>query len=198
MDIEPLTTAHNSLAERIKQYEQRTREFPPTDVLNEIRYGFRAALEMLELADLSQADSEKVGNLNQRIKHAIQCAYHDLVDGIVIETIRLIDELTERFPESAYAVAGDRLLAIADTVAKVEERIAESRGNPGERATIYETKIYEEWFDELADSLAFIQRTAVPKILKHDTARRRRSRLLTFLAILGIAASVVFGSLALT
>lgn len=196
MDIGSLTAAHNSLAKRIKQYEQRARQFPPTDVLNEIRYGFRAALELLDLADFSQADPDKLGNLNQRIKHAIQCAYHDLVDGIVIEIMRLIDDITEQFPESSYAVAGDRLLAIADAVAQVEERIAESRGKPKDRATIYEATLYEQWFDKLADDLAFIQRTAIPNIVKHDIARRKRARRVTLLTILSILVTVIVGSLA--
>lgn len=196
MDIGSSIAAHNSLAKRIKQYEQRTRQFPPTDVLNEIRYGFRAALELLELADFSQADSDQLGNLNQRIKHAIQCAYHDLVDGVVIQITRLIDDLTEQFPESSYVVAGERLLAIADAVAQVEERIAKSRGEPKDRATIYEAHLYELWFDKLVDDLMFIQRTAIPKILEHDIARRKRARRATFLTMLGIAVSIAFGAFA--
>ena len=56
MDTAQLTAIHNSLAKRIKLYEQRTGEFPPVDVLNEMRYGFRAALELLDQRSQRDAD----------------------------------------------------------------------------------------------------------------------------------------------
>ena len=92
-------------------------------------------------------------------------------------------------------MAGERLLAISDAVAQVEERIAESRGKPKERATIYETDLYEQWFDKLADHLAFIQRTAIPKIVKDDMARRKRKRRAALLTIFGIAVSAMISGL---
>ena len=55
MDIGQLAQIHHDLAERIKRYEQRTGESPPVEVLDEIRYGFRAALELLEERDRSDA-----------------------------------------------------------------------------------------------------------------------------------------------
>lgn len=175
MDTAQLTAIHNSLAKRIKLYEQRTGEFPPLDVLNEMRYGFRAALELLDQRSQRDADPALEANLFERIKHALQCAYHDLVDGVVIETMRAIDHITTEYADS-YHIVGDRLMEILDVATKVEEKIVESRQKPRERAAIYELGVYEKWFDDLADGLAFIRRTAVPQIIRHDSLQRRRQR----------------------
>ena len=173
MEISELAEIHNDLAERIKRYEQRTGEFPRVDVLNEIRYGFRAALELLECRDQPNAEPNIEANLTERIKHALLCAYHDLVDGAVMETIRTIDGLVGEFPDS-YQIVSDRLMSIYDAAIEVEEKIAESRGKPSDRKRIYEAEIYAKWFDELADGLAFIRRTAVRQIVQHDAQRRQR------------------------
>lgn len=175
MDISHLARIQNDLSERIKLYEQRTDDFPPVEVLNEIRYGFRAALELLEHRDQPDADRTHQANLMERIKHALLCAYHDLVDGAVIETIRAVDNLIRDYPAS-YIVVSDRLAEIYDVATEVEEKIVESRGKPKDRMTIYDEDIYGKWFDDLAEGLAFIKRTAVRQIVQHDVQRRQRQR----------------------
>ena len=51
VDITELTSLHDTFARRLKEYEQATGEFPPVEVLNEIRYALRAALELLAVKD---------------------------------------------------------------------------------------------------------------------------------------------------
>ena len=47
MDVRDLAAQHNALAERFKLYEQRVGELPPVEVLNELRYALRAAIEFI-------------------------------------------------------------------------------------------------------------------------------------------------------
>ena len=47
MDVRDLAAQHNALAERFKLYEQRVGELPAVEVLNELRYALRAAVEFI-------------------------------------------------------------------------------------------------------------------------------------------------------
>lgn len=185
MDISQLVEIHNDLAKRVKQYEQHTGELPPLEVLNEMRYGFRAVMELLEYRDQVGVAPDVEANLMERIKHALLCAYHDLVDGIVVETVRTVESLTVVYPDSYHIV--DRLVDIYHTANQVEEKIVESRGQPKERGTIYGVEIYDKWFVELADGLAFIRKTAVRLIVQHDAKLRERRRRQALWTAIGIA-----------
>jgi len=190
MDVPSLTTVHNNLAKRIKEYEQRTREFPPVEVLNELRYALRAALELCLLVDSSDVDQNRRGELVQRINHALLCGYHDLVDGTVVETVRIIDKLIADYP-GTYDVAGERITQIHHVAKTVEEKIAESRGEPAQRKRIYASEVYEQWFDSLVDGLAYIKHIAVPLIVKHDDRQRKRETRNRIVAWLGVAVGIV-------
>lgn len=51
MNARDLAAQHNALAERFKLYEQRVGQLPPVEVLNELRYALRAAIELIALRD---------------------------------------------------------------------------------------------------------------------------------------------------
>jgi len=76
-----LIDLHDELACRLKEYEHRAGKCPPIDVLNELRYAFRGVIEL-------HSETKSVEEANQHIGHALRCAYHDLVDGILIELSR--------------------------------------------------------------------------------------------------------------
>ena len=117
LDVTELTSLHDALARRLKEYEQATGEFPPVEVLNEIRYALRAALELLTLKEgpIPEDDSSEA-ELSARILHALKCGYHDLIDGLVILIPGIIDGLRQSFPESAYDVIGEELIRIQKDV----------------------------------------------------------------------------------
>ena len=176
VDITELTSLHNALARRLKEYEQATGEFPPVEVLNEIRYALRAALELLAVKEgpIPEDDSSEA-ELSARILHALKCGYHDLIDGLVILIPGIIDGLRQNFPESAYDVIGEELIQIQKDVRQAQALIAESRGKPAERQSIYDRKLYDEWFAKLLEHVRFLKE-AGPVIAQHENAKDQATR----------------------
>ena len=176
VDITELTSLHNALARRLKEYEQATGEFPPVEVLNEIRYALRAALELLAVKEgpIPESGSSEA-ELSARILHALKCGYHDLIDGLVILIPGIIDGLRQSFPESAYDVIGEELILIQKDVRQAQALIAESRGKPAERQSIYDRKLYDEEFAKLLEHVRFLKE-AGPVIAQHENAKDQATR----------------------
>ncbi len=94
-----------------------------------------------------------------------------MIDGLVIEIPKMLDKLRLAFPTASREVAGQRLIEILEHVQAAEKQIADTRGNPGDRATTYE-QLYEEWFTTLLDDYAFL-RSAQGDIAEYHEASRR-------------------------
>ena len=181
MRVRNLVAQHNALAERFKRYEQGVGELPPVEVLNELRYALRAAIEFIALRDAPTRDPEREGELIARMDHALKCAYHDLIDGLVIELVGFVDNLIANYPESTYEVAGSKILDIRHHVGEIEEIISKSRGNPDSRTAVYEKELYDRWFETLLEHRNYLAKTAMPAILRRqeqmdDEVRRLRRR----------------------
>ena len=176
VDVTELTSLHNALARRLKEYEQATGELPPVEVLNEIRYALRAALELLAVKEgpIPEDDSSEA-ELSARILHALKCGYHDLIDGLVILIPGIIDGLRQSFPESTYDVIGKELIQIQKDVRQAQALIAESRGKPAERQSIYDRKLYDEEFAKLLEHVRFLKE-AGPVIAQHENAKDQATR----------------------
>lgn len=161
---------HDNLARRVKEYEHRTEKNPPIEVLNELRYGFRGLVEWCN-------DPDDPDAALQRVRHAIMCAYHDLVDGLLIQLTEQLKITRERYPEATVRVLGQRLLEMRKIINRVEEKVADSREHREKRAGIYE-EIYDE-FDVLAEELKFFDQIALPEIISEADrleARERRAK----------------------
>ncbi|MCY4212581.1 MAG: hypothetical protein OXF68_03035 [Gammaproteobacteria bacterium] len=174
-DIAEFTRLHNVLTERFKDYEQRVGRLPPVEVLNEIRYAFRATIELLALRNEKsvgedEGKQKREAELKARILHALLCAYHDLVDGLVISLPRLLDELREQFPTSSATVAGPRLVEILAHVQEAQRQIADSRGKPEERAGIYKA-LYDKWFYQLSEDFSFLRAAKLDIAHHHEVAQ---------------------------
>lgn len=197
VDITELTSLHNALARRLKEYEQATGELPPVEVLNETRYALRAALELLAVKEgsIPEGGSSKA-ELSARILHALKCGYHDLVDGLVILIPGIIDGLRQSFPESVYDAIGEELIRIQKDVRQAQALIAESRGKPAERQSIYDQKLYDEWFAKLLEHIRFLKE-AGPVIAQHENAKdqaTRRERLINVaVGVVTMMIGVAFG-----
>ena len=168
MDVAEFVRLHNLLAERIKEYEQVVGRLPPIEVLNELRYALRAAMELLAA---SGKHSDRELELKARIHHALLCAYHDLVDGLVIEIPKLLDELRLKFPISSREVAGPRLIEIMSHVKDAKGTVKESRGNPDARKETYE-ELYTEWFELLLRDFAFARDAQFDIAQHHEEAAK--------------------------
>ena len=107
---------------------------------------------MLAVKDrlIPEGDSSEA-ELSVRILHALKCSYHDLVDGLVILIPEIIDGFIQSFPESAYDVIGEQMIRIHKDVRQAQALIAESRGKPAARQSIYDQKLYDEWFAKLLE-----------------------------------------------
>lgn len=176
VDITELTSLHNALARRLKEYEQATGELPPVEVLNETRYALRAALELLAVKEGSIPEGgSSEAELSARILHALKCGYHDLVDGLVILIPGIIDGLRQSFPESVYDAIGEELIRIQKDIRQAQALIAESRGKPAERQSIYDQKLYDEWFAKLLEHIRFLKE-AGPVIAQRENAEDRAIR----------------------
>lgn len=194
MDVTEITRLHNVVAKCFKEYEQRIGRLPPVEVLNELRYALRAMVEILQL-DQCGGDSTQRRELLARVQHALLCAYHDMLDGLVIEIPRMLDELRIAFPVASREVAGERLIEIANRLASVEREIARTRGSPTDRPEIYE-ELYTNWFATLMDDYAFLRRARIDIADHHEAARRSSWRKYWKQAAIGLPTAFVIGWLA--
>ena len=176
MDVRNLVAQHDALARRFKVYEQRVGELPPVEVLNELRYALRAAVEFIALKDAPTSRPEREQDLIARMDHALKCGYHDLIDGLAIELVGFIDRLITKYPKSSYEVAGGKIADIRHDISEVESVISESRGNPDSRATVYEQELYDKWFDRLVDHRRYLVDTAKPLIARRQDELDREGR----------------------
>lgn len=195
-DIAEFTSLHDTLARRLKEYEQATGELPPVEVLNEIRYALRAALELLAVKEgLIREGGSSEAELSARILHALKCGYHDLVDGLVILIPEIIDGFRQRFPESTYDVIGERMIRILQDVRQAQTLIAESRGKPAARQSIYDQQLYDEWFAKLLEHVRFLKE-AGPVIVQRENAKDRATRRERLINIaVGVVIMVIGGAL---
>lgn len=170
MDVRDLAAQHNALAERFKLYEQRIGELPAVEVLNELRYAFRAAIEFIALKDAPNPSPKREQELIARMDHALKCAYHDLIDGLVLELTGFVDKLTQTFPTSTYEVAGSRIADMRHDISTIEEVISQSRREPERRAEVYDKELYDEWFEKLLEHRSYL------KAILPDIARLQEKR----------------------
>lgn len=189
---------HKKLARRIKEYEQATGDFPPMEVLNELRYALRAFLELWEINNQAEPDEQAFAHIEQKIYHALLCAYHDLVDGLVIDLTAEMRKLTEEYPEAARDILGSSRIEILDLINQVEEKVVASRGKPSERKEIYEEELYDNWYTKLLEYRKQITRTILPEVAdKHnllEEQRRKsntRNRFMMLVGIMGVLLTIV-------
>ena len=203
MDVRDLVAQHNALAERFKLYEQRVRELPPVEVLNELRYALRAAIEFIALKDAPNDHAQRQQELIARMDHALKCGYHDLIDGLVIELVGFMDDLITSCPKATFEVAGSRITDVRHDIGEIERVIAETRKDPESRAKIYEKKLYDRWFATLLDHRSYLAETAMPAIVRRQEelerdergSRRRQWIMLVGGALIGTLVSWLLGGL---
>ena len=194
---------HKKLATRYKQFETTDGQTPPVVVLNEMRYALRAIVKLLNQASFTHLDEDEKEAFNiacQEAHHALRNAYHDLVDGILIQISRIMDNLLDKYPVATANVLGDRRLSILTDLNEVENHIAESRGDGMKRQKLYDIEIYDKWFVTIIEHYQFIDQVALLQIITEDDRLNRESRkfwLTIVLSILGIIVAVAALAVAL-
>ena len=169
---------HWKLAKRIKQYEQAVGEYPPVEVLNEIRYAFRASMELLELIGAKQERdyvNDEVTHAALKLQHSLLCAYHDLLDGLLIEVTFSLDTVLKEYGESAREVLFETHKDVLGKLSSIEDSFAKSREKTGERRELYYEGLYDKWFDELLNIKRSFSGAALPKIIE-VSAKKEASR----------------------
>lgn len=194
---------HANLAIRYKQYETADGEIPPLVVLNEMRYALRSAAKLLSQASfdhLSEKEQTGYEESIQEFHHALRNAYHDLVDGIVIQISRIMDGLLSEYPLATANVLREKRLTILADLNEVEKAMAKSRGQAHERKAIYEVDIYDGWFLKIIEHYRFVDQVALPEIIREDNrlteekkVSRRRFCLQITLSVLGIVVAITVG-----
>ena len=206
MDVRDLAAQHNALAERFKLYEQRVGELPAVEVLNELRYALRAAVEFIALKDAQNPSPERERELIARMDHALKCAYHDLIDGLVMELTDFLANLLQTYPTSTYEVVDGKVADMRYDISAIEDVISRSRGNPESRTEVYEKELYDGWFEKLLEHRSHLT-AALPDIARlqeerdrNERALRRRSWYMLLLgaflgALGGMALTILWGLL---
>ncbi|KAI9134988.1 hypothetical protein [Acaryochloris sp. CCMEE 5410] len=217
--LEDALELHKKLGTRYKEYETTDGEFPDIVVLNEMRYALRAAIKLLDQASfehLSDEDRQRYDTSVQELHHALRNAYHDLVDGLLIQITRTMDALIEKYPVAAVNVLSQKRLEILEDLNKVEQLIAQSRGDGLNRQKLYDEEIYDGWFETIIKHYKFIDQVALDEVIrehdrieeekaaeqarieaeqarkkKEEEAETRKFWLFIVLAILGIAVSTL-------
>lgn len=209
--ISRIIEVHSKLARRAKEYEQVISLFPPTEVLNEMRYALRGLIELWVLDHQEDVDQQAFAHAEQKTYHALICAYHDLVDGLVMDITASMTRMTEEFPEAAYEILGSLRVEIIDAVNEVDEKIAASREDTTLRPGIYEEFLYDQWYDKLLNYKKTLRRTVHPEIVKRqqeidDLGRLREEKkrqedhrfwVTWWVAIVVSIAGVILGAVAL-
>jgi len=191
---------HKNLAVRYKEYETADGDVPPVVVLNEMRYALRATMKLLSQASFDHLKDKELEAFNvslQETHHALRNAYHDLVDGILIQISVIMDDLLELYPVAAVNILGSKRLEILKDLNEVEKHVAASRGDGMKREQLYEVEIYDKWFSNILEHYQFVDQVAQVEILReHERLEEKRifeSRrfwITIVLSILGIVIAV--------
>ena len=197
---------HKKVSGRFKQYEQAICNYPPPDVLNEFRYALRALIEILELFENNSIDEEKkkadFEHAEEKVHHALQCAYHDLIDGLHEDTTTTMADLTNNYLEETIFGLGNKRMEIIDTLNDISEVIVRSRESPSKRYEIYDEELFDKWFITLMNHRRYLYGRATQDIITlHNNKKTeeeavrlaiiKKERKQTILTWLGITIGII-------
>lgn len=176
MSFERLNKLHKKLSHRIKTYESSLNIAPPPEVLNEIRYSYRAMLEARELELNSPDEQDKIDLAYRKAIHALYCAYHDLIDGIAIDLALAVQKLDEDYFEEFIKVCDQRRHSIIELLNEVTAIMATSRQEHEKREELYEKELYDGYFENLLAERKYILQTASEDIVKLHLINQEKSK----------------------
>lgn len=195
MDYYHITKLHSKLSERIKTYESKFANELPTEVLNEIRYALRADMEIEAERLKPEPCQDTIDHVLERLNHALLCAYHDLLDGVVMDLTLYLHEIVKTRADAAIHILGPKRIEILSDINEITDIIAESRAKLSGRPEVYE-KLYDEWFGKLLDHRKYLNEDALEEIIRYDIklkTGRRRNTLIPMLGIVIGIAGLVYG-----
>ena len=179
--IDAIIELHGEVARRYKQYELAIGEHPPVPVLNELRYALRAIVIVLAKETVGCDESQPTNfddfanepalsqdNAEERALHALHCAYHDLIDGVFIDIVDYMDELTKKYTEASIHILGDRRPEIFNLISEIESILEGSRGNGLKRAEVYESQFYKTYFERLLQLKKSFEQEYLAEIVEYN------------------------------
>lgn len=173
----------------MKQYENSTNDYIPPEVSNEIKYALRALIEIVEL----EADNDKKEELKhaeEKVHHALLCAYHDLVDGLAIHLTDMMSTLTKDYLKESVQVLGNRRLDIIDFTNEVNNTISQSRETNKNRIKVYDEILYDGYFPKLLEYRNLLNRE-VSAISTLSEKAKQKDIIMVVIAIVGVIVGVV-------
>lgn len=201
---------HRNVATRFKEYELTDGEMPPPVVLNELRYGLRASMKLVNMASFDHLDDEGIKKRDlalQELNHGLRNAYHDLLDGLLIQLGALMDDMVAKYPVATQRVLGPRRMDILADINSVEALVMKTRGQGENRDELYESDIYDNWFAKMVEHHRLIDQVVLYEVIREDenvqaenharqlqiaeANRGKRDTLLLGLA--GLIATIAFG-----
>lgn len=190
MSFERLNSLHKKLSQRIKQYENTLNTMPPPEVLNEIRYSFRALMEVREL-ELSNASYDELSLAYRKAIHALFCAYHDLIDGVAIDLSSILEKFNLDYFEEFIVVSGSKRIEIIDLLNAVTEIMATSRSEHSQREVLYDEELYDNYFEQMLNYRVYLLSQAAEDIVRLNIENKRKRYKNYSLAVVGILVSLV-------
>ena len=196
-DIISIINFHGNLSKRIKQYEHSTNQYPPENVVNELRYSLRAAMELLRLysypnnKNLEFTSSPDCAEAIDKLKLSLEIAYCDLLEVLTIDVTDSLAKLRDNYWEETIAVLGSQSRDILELIGKLNKEISETRANPSARTSTYQ-KLYEQHFDSLLSHNQYLKGDALDQIMRLYK-KNKNKQLRNTLALVFGAIGTIFG-----
>ncbi len=139
--------------------------------------------------ELLTCEEDNRHELIQRIRHALYCAHHDLLDGVLVKLSTSLGRARERYPEAMQKVMREKYFAIVEDTIRVEEKVASSRSHPESRHTIYE-EISSD-VPVLLAHLNLFKKMYLPEIVKSSKRMEKRERTARHHMMIGWAIAII-------
>ncbi len=190
MSFTRLNELHNKLSLRIKQYESTLNVPPPPEVLNEIRYSYRALMEIREL-EISQGCVEQIALGYRKAIHALFCAYHDLIDGLAIDLASILEKFNDDYFEEFIIICSDKRHEIMQLLNEVTDIMATSRSENTSREIVYDDKLYSNYFDKVLEYRKYLVEQVTEDIVRLNIKNKRKKFINYTMAGVGVFVSLV-------
>lgn len=185
--LEKLFELHDQFAEAIKLVEQLEFEVDYTS-LNDSRYALRAIVDLIRVLLEEPIDKEKFDDHYTTARHALNVAWHDIVDIAYTEFKLYLDEISRRYGADIISELID-VSECKEMIYLLEDEVRKTRQNRTARREIY-SKITSEHLEETLRLFRAAQDCVPAAIVKKR--RQRTSDFFMFVVpILSIVSIVV-------
>lgn len=137
---------HNKLSKAMKDVENEITGELIFPVINEIRYAFRAVIDLLSLDNSTYSSNSTIKDLEEkkidafhRCDKALIFAYHDLLDCSILSIKIFIDQTKEEYTLGLILeiFSSDKYKEFTNLISTIDDKISNTRGDRNIRTEIY-------------------------------------------------------------